>query len=375
MKKDNIENNKKEKYYIFGAHSRGQTLAVYLNKVYPDCELLGYLYDNDEENLAEVDGVPVYRLQGAPTLDIFADVYVGTRGANFEHAGEVLKRKGFKQVFYYNVALDNKLRNIFIPDYFKEHGWNYIRLDEVISRSDKSVISESANRKNTVFVVKSVFDTAIGSSDDLNYYETYIQAGRALTDTDISECRFRDDERDNISDRNKQMCELTAMYWIWKNIDQDIVGIEHYRRRFILPDNWTDAFADGSADVVLPVPLYVNPTLKSNYYQRHTACTWEAMERVLEQIHPECAEDAKRFLANTSCYSPCNLMITRKSVFDELCEWLFPVIFKVMDKCGTLDDSYQNRYPGFLAERLITFFFHMKRDTYKVVYVDKVFLE
>ena len=39
---------------------------------------------------------------------------------------------------------------------------------------------------------------------------------------------------DNISKKNPNYCELTAIYWLWKNYDlPNYVGVCHYRRFFV----------------------------------------------------------------------------------------------------------------------------------------------
>ncbi len=362
----------KKKYYIFGAHSRGQTTAVYLNKVYPQLQFYGYLIDNDEENPASVEESPVIRITDDVFFDLDARVYVATRSVFHAHIFEVLRQTGFTDIVPVDVALDNKLRNDFVREYFKEANRSFTKLEDLVV---KNAVDED-ERGTTVYVVKSAVDSDLETTVDLVAHEKYIQAGRALADVDLDNCECFDNIGDNISSRNRQMCELTAMYWIWKNADQDVVGVEHYRRRFIFPSGWQQIFSQNKADVILPVPLYVRPSLKENYVSRHIGEIWEVMMQKLNDIQgTECAHKAKDFFENTGCYSPCNMLIAKKKVYDEMCEWLFPILFAVMEEWGEVDDKYQNRYPGFLSERLISFFFFLNRDRYKVVYADKKFLK
>ena len=41
-----------------------------------------------------------------------------------------------------------------------------------------------------------------------------------------------DSSMDNISEKNPYYCELTGLYWAWKNLDADYIGLVHYRRHF-----------------------------------------------------------------------------------------------------------------------------------------------
>lgn len=63
-----------------------------------------------------------------------------------------------------------------------------------------------------------------------------IQVGKANKDFTLSYC-VGDDTGDNISEKNPFWCELTALYWAWKNLDADYYGLMHYRRFLSFEDN------------------------------------------------------------------------------------------------------------------------------------------
>ena len=199
-----------------------------------------------------------------------------------------------------------------------------------------------------------------------------IQVGTALTSQTINADYF-DNEGCNISDKNKQYCELTGLYWIWKHAKEDYIGLAHYRRHFLLPQNWLDIVKNQKIDVILPVPLYVSPSLAENYCDRHIAKDWDRlMEYVYRNNNSEYEKMNLFFKGNL--YSPCNMIIAKREIICEFCEWLFPILDTVVKSVGEHKDLYQNRYPGFMAERLMTYYFETKSEKYHIVYADKSFL-
>lgn len=359
-----------KKIYIAGAHSRGTTMAHYLQYLDPSIEIVAYLYNNDEENSSHIKGVPVIKINEEIRLDTECPVYLCTRGINHLSLIDTLTACGMKHIVPVDVQLDLEIRNRYLKKYYNSIGREYIKINNLdisnkeISYSDKSVC---------VYVASSAFDKPLQREFTMGKYEKKIQVGAALTDKDIN-AEFRDDTDENISNRNKQFCELTGLYWMWKHAVQDIVGLVHYRRHFLIPEDWLMRMEQYDVDVILPLPLYVAPSIEDNYRNRHIGTNWDYMLEYLKYNMSEDYEAVLTFFRETSLYSPCNMFIMRREVLNDLCQWLFPILFYVAEKGGIIEDIYQNRYPGFISERLITYFFDKNRDKYKVVYADKNFL-
>ena len=349
----------KQNVYIVGAHSRARTLGTYLAKLDPEIKIAAYLYDNEESNPNEIDGIPVLYFDEKTHLQTEWPVYLGTRGMYHSDLTRKLLYMGMKKIIPVTPDLDRDLRNHFLKIYFAERGREY----PMLAGSDGSVC---------IYVARSVFDKPLKAEYKLSEFQKEIQVGAALTEQRI--CDLTDNVGEHISDRNRQFCELTALYWIWKNAKQEIVGLEHYRRHFLLGERWLSDMRGRGIDVILPTPLYVAPSIAGNYRERHEASDWDFMMDYMRKIHPKHYIEASCFF-NNNLYSPCNMFIMRKKVLDDLCTWLFPILFICAEHGGKREDTYQNRYPGFLSERLMTFFFEKNRDRYRVVYADKNFLE
>ena len=224
-----------------------------------------------------------------------------------------------------------------------------------------------------IYVARSVSDVPLKTGYVSGRDEAVLQVGAALTDRRIAEDVLTDCRGENISARNRQYCELTGLYWIWKNAEEDYVGLAHYRRHFLLPEDWLERAVANGVDVILPVPLYVAPSIAENYRQRHDASDWDYLMEYFAARLPEEYEDALRIFAG-NLYSPCNMLIARRGVLGSLCQWLFPILEAVAGHGGERPDPYGNRYPGFISERLITLFFERHRGNYNIVYANKNFL-
>ena len=358
--------------YIAGASSRARTTKEYLETLDPEVKVRAYLVSPEmDDNPAEADGIPVIKISGEAGIDPSSKVYIGTRGVNHDKLSDELKSVGFSadNIIPVTPDLDMKLRNEYVRLAFEKEGKSFDKIDSLEAGS------ASVSAKPVLYIAKTIYDEAFEEPVDLKEYEEILQAGTALADNKLADASFYDNDGENISGKNRNFCELTAMYWIWKNSKEKIVGLEHWRRRFLLPDNWTSVMTENGYDVILPVPLCVMPSLKENFVTRHLPMFWNATMDIIAELYPGDAVKAEEYFENTNLYSPCNMLIAKKEIFDDYSAWLFPILLELNKRVGEVEDKYQNRYPGFVSERLLNYYFNVKRTDLKVLYSDKSFLK
>lgn len=246
----------------------------------------------------------------------------------------------------------------------REYRW----LEDVLSQK---LTSDSTDILK-VYVARSAVDKELVEDFADRDWEESIQVGASLSDKKI--CDIRDDEGDNISDKNKQYCELTALYWLWKNCKSDWVGLSHYRRRFLISNEEIKELLKSDIDVVFTTPVINEPNVKYMYEKNHCADDWQIMKNAVKNNCPE-YEDSVCTMELSDNYIPYNMFIMKKSFLNSYCEWLFPILEYCEKEIGKKDDIYQNRYVGFLAERLMSVYFIHNVDKYNMVFAHKHFIE
>lgn len=215
-----------------------------------------------------------------------------------------------------------------------------------------------------------------------------IQVGSANAGYRIDENYFQDNTGDNISEKNPYYNELTALYWMWKNLkDENILGLVHYRRyfdffynRFLpkkiqkkvsqedavikkhienpakiesLANKWLDKH-----DVILPVKFVYKKfnSLKEDYYHHHRQEDWDVTMQVILEQHPEYASSIDKYLNNDNKIYWANLFVARYEFVDHYCQWLFSILSEVENRITVSENHYQRRVYGFLSERLFTLY-------------------
>lgn len=173
----------------------------------------------------------------------------------------------------------------------------------------------------------------------------------------------RDDDGENISLKNPNFNELTAVYWAWKNLDADAIGLVHYRRLFskggkrelnnILDKEQIELLLNKAPIVVPKKRKYYIESNYSHYVHAHPKGPLDATRDVISENYPRYLDAFDQVMHKTSAHM-FNMFIMKKKEFNQYSEWLFDVLFKVEERIDISGYSVQDaRVFGFLAERLM----------------------
>ena len=169
---------------------------------------------------------------------------------------------------------------------------------------------------------------------------------------------------ENISEKNAYYCELTGLYWAWKNLDADYIGLAHYRRHFKGAKSSRDKFQcilsqkeaeDVFSKYKIIVPhkrRYFIESLYSHYAHTHYAEHLDKTLEIIEQKYPEYVKSCKKVYQQTSGYM-FNMMIMERKYVDAYCAWLFDILEELETKVNIEDLSeFQKRLYGRVSEIL-----------------------
>lgn len=166
-----------------------------------------------------------------------------------------------------------------------------------------------------------------------------------------------DDTGDNISEKNKTYCELTATYWAWKNLhDVEYIGLAHYRRYFetrFTEENIDSIFKD--CDVVLTKPFIHDRYMEFKLAREVLQEDEVILLSVIKNLYPEYEQDVINYLYDFKDY-PFNMFVMRKKRFSEYCEFLFSILAECERKMHSLPYTCASRRFGYIAEFLLPIF-------------------
>lgn len=207
------------------------------------------------------------------------------------------------------------------------------------------------------------------ASDDI-YIPIYVGSEKNVNSLNVNKDFYKDndggDDVKEISLRNYTYCEMTAVYWAWKNLKTDYIGLCHYSRYFgekknhRCPDD-SDVYDAAKYENILKMYPIIVPNLESidagknvydNYKIRHHIEDLDLCRLVIKDKYPEYIAAFDTVMESNELHF-YNMFVMRKDVLHSYCEWIFNILFEVEKRIDySKYDAYQRRVMGFLAERL-----------------------
>lgn len=196
---------------------------------------------------------------------------------------------------------------------------------------------------------------------DFPQLEEYIpiHVGKAKSTLDLK--ILGDDTEDNISNLNPHFCELTALYWMWKNSQADILGLVHYRRYFegrayfsnkysiLSREDIKHEFSKGINVILAKKEKFIKSKKKimgfkfekyfkigEQYIKSHYQKDWELLGQTICEKYPDYMQSFNEVSLSGIELSPYNMFIADNIFVENYCSWLFDILFDIRNKMNLL---------------------------------------
>lgn len=165
-------------------------------------------------------------------------------------------------------------------------------------------------------------------------------------------------EGENMDGLNPWFCELTGLYYMWKHVDDDIVGLEHYRRYFV--NNKNQILSEQEIRNALKDTDIL--CIKANYSRTNPPKTWLIknnkwidMQKFLRFIKAYVGDDYHNACVqhlNGDWHALGNMFICRKELIDVYCEFTFDLLLSYIEAERYYKREIPSRILGYFTEFL-----------------------
>lgn len=360
------------KILIYGAKSIALGVSRAVRTLFPEKKLMGFMVSNREGNPEILDELPVMELRDCKdTEKDDMTILIGTPETAHEEIIRQLREHGFFHYICVGWELEEKL----MEQYYTQTG-QFPALHALPCFDRKSDLGQKQD-EICVFQVKSHVDCELKENYQMQGWIHGLQAGAANTELRIGE--YADHTGENISGKNGNYCELTALYWIWKNVLETeslfgkYCGVFQYRRLLNIKDGDVRRISENHVDVVLPFPTIHEPDITEHHGRYIKEKDWMAMLKALRELQPEDAEAFGKLLRQPYFYN-YNILVARKEILREYCTWLFPILKRTEELSRPKGNLREDRYIGYLGENLLTLYFMRRAHQLKIVHTGRKML-
>lgn len=354
--------------YIFGAKSVAIGVIRALRECYEDCRIKGCVVSSLEGDPGEVEGIKVEELktfskrfskEEKDSVKILIATPIYVQG----EISDTLKIFGFENI----ICLDSFMEEDLMHRFYKHRNIFPSLIDTDYLESFEPVAT-------TVLSVCHNADRRLRFHYENDPWVKDIQVGAGLTN--IKLCDINDMTGDNISEKNPVYCELTGLYWMWKNLINDnnkdeYFGIYHYRRVLDIDEEDLKRCAANSIDVVLPYPMIHVPDIREHHSRYTNEAEWELLLKAVEETAPDYMESYNAIFSQEYFYN-YNMFLAKGRVVEELCEFMFPVFLRLEELCKTSGTVPAKRYIAYFGESMMTWFFMKNADKLNIVHTGRI---